>query len=56
MHIVIQYHFTCELVQLNHITVSYIPTAAMIADSLTKTLPRSPHIIRMEMMGILARN
>ena len=55
-HIAIQYHFTRELVQANQITVQYIPTKAMMADALTKALPRPQHIILTEMMGISAKN
>ncbi len=45
-HIAIRYHFTRELiVQTNQIAVQYIPTKTMMADALTKALPRPQHII-----------
>jgi len=34
-HIAIQYHFTRELVQKEHLIVKYIPKKAMVADALT---------------------
>ena len=55
-HIAIQYHFTRGLVQDGRIIVNYIPTEAMIADALTKSLPRPQHVALTEMMGIYERN
>ena len=55
-HIAIQYHFTRELVQANQIAISYIPTKAMVADALTKALPRPQHVILTQMMGVLGRD
>ena len=40
-HIAIQYRFTRELVQSNQSVAQYIPTEAMVADVLTKALPKS---------------
>ena len=54
-HIAIQYHFTRELVQNNQVTVRYIPTKAMVADALTKALPKPQYIMLTEMMGVSAR-
>jgi len=48
----LQYHFTRELVQAGRITVKYIPTHIMIADGLTKSLPRPQHAALTEMMGV----
>ena len=55
-HIAIQYHYTRELIQTNQIIVQYVPTKAMIADALTKALPRPQHVIFAQMMGVSARN
>jgi len=55
-HIAIQYHFTCELVQMEQLVVKYIPTEAMVADALTEALPRPQHVALTEMMGVYERN
>ena len=55
-HIAIQYHFTRELVQTEQLVVKYIPTKAMVADALTKALPRPQHVALTEMMGVYERN
>jgi len=39
----IQYHFTRDLVKEQMIYVEHIPTTDMLADVLTKTLPRTQH-------------
>jgi hypothetical protein len=52
VHIDIQYHFTKELVTLQHIEVKYPHTDAMIADVLTKSLTRPQHLILMAEMGV----
>jgi hypothetical protein len=51
-HIDIQYHSTRELVQASRITVKYVPTEVMVADALTKPLPRPQHTALAEMMGV----
>ena len=51
-HIDVQYHFTRELVQSGRITVKYITTKAMIADGLTKSLPRPQHEALTKMLGV----
>ena len=51
-HIAIQYHFTRGVVQMGQITIKYIPTNVMIADALTKSLPRPGHIAFTGMMGV----
>ena len=55
-HIAIQYHFTRELIQSNQITVQYISTKDMVADILTKALPKPQHITLSTMMGVSARH
>ena len=42
-HIVIQYHFTRDLVKEKRIGLNYVPTMEVSADSLTKALPRAQH-------------
>ena len=41
-HIDIPYHFTCEAVQTGAIVLKYIPSDEIIADTLTKSLPKCP--------------
>ena len=55
-HITIQYHFTRKLVQAGQLTVKYISTKAMVADALTKSLPRPQHVALTEMMGVYRKN
>ena len=42
-HIDIQYHFTRDLVKEGRISLNYVPTQEMVADMLTKALPRAQH-------------
>jgi transposase InsO family protein len=42
-HIHIQYHYTRDLVKEKRISLNYIPTKEMVADLLTKALPRTQH-------------
>ena len=51
-HIDIQYHYTRELVQSQRITIKYIPTNVMLADALTKALPRPQHWALTRMIGV----
>jgi transposase InsO family protein len=39
-HIAVKYHFTREKWETGEIDIQYIPTASMLADTLTKPLPR----------------
>ena len=43
-HIRLQYHFIREAVEEGLVNISFIPTASMPADILTKGLPRIKHI------------
>jgi len=43
-HIDIQYHYTRELIRNGRIALNYVPTADMLADLLTKSLPRARHV------------
>ena len=51
-HVDIQYHYTRELVHEGRIAVKYIPTKLMIADALTKPLPRPQFEMLIEAMGV----
>ena len=51
-HIAIQYHFTRELVHMQQIVVKYIPMKVMLADALTKSLPRPQHAMLVEWIGV----
>ena len=51
-HVDIQYHFTRGLVQAGRITVKYLPTKLMIADALTKLIPRHQFDTFTEGMGV----
>ena len=42
-HIDIQYHYTRDLIGDGKIQLEYIPTNDMLADLLTKSLPRAQH-------------
>jgi hypothetical protein len=42
-HVDIQYHFTRDLVKQEKIQLNYVPTKDMLADVLTKSLPRAQH-------------
>jgi len=52
-HINIRYHFIQEAVENDHVLLSYCPTDAMVADVLTKALPRSKLPRFIEMLGLL---
>ena len=47
-HIDIQYHFICHIIQGGLISIAHIPTSNMVADILTKLLPRT----RMEHLSL----
>ena len=55
-HILIQYHFARELVQNGRVTVKYIPTKIMIADTLIKLLPHPQYNALIELMGVFKKN
>ena len=42
-HIDVQYHYARELVKAGNIDRAYMPTKEMLADLLTKSLPRGQH-------------
>ena len=52
-HIDIKYHYTRELVAKKILTIKYIPTGEMIADTLTKGLPKPKFQKFRSAMGIL---
>jgi len=51
-HIDVKYHFIRESTQRGLIQLTYIPTDEMVADILTKSLPRDRHEKHMKSMGI----
>ena len=51
-HIDIRHHFVREQVAVGTITVDYVPTEDMVADVLTKALPRDKHHKLISMMGV----
>jgi len=51
-HIDIQYHYTRDLVKEDKIKLKYIPTKDMLADLLTKSLPRPQHVQLSRAIGL----
>ena len=51
-HIDVKYHFIRESSQSGLIQLTYIPTDEMVADILTKSLPRDRHEKHMKGMGM----
>ena len=51
-HIDIRHHFVREQVAVGTIAVDYVPTEEMVADVLTKALPRDKHHKLINMMGV----
>ena len=51
-HIDIRHHFVREQVAVGTITVDYVPTEEMVADVLTKALPREKHVKLVNLMGL----
>ena len=51
-HIATQYHFTRDLVHSQQIAVKYISTKIMLADALTKALPRPQHNSLAKLLGV----
>jgi len=52
-HIDIQYHFIRELVQAEKVYLQYCPSSDMIADIMTKSLPRTTHEKHSMAMGMV---
>src|SRR5437764_11196393 len=53
-HISIQYHFTRECVENGEIELVYVPTEDMIADGLTKALPKARFDQFVNLLGLHA--
>jgi hypothetical protein len=51
-HIDIQHHFVCEKVANGTIALKYIPTKEMVANAMTKSLPRNDHNKFALLMGL----
>jgi hypothetical protein len=52
-HIDFQYHYTREKVADGTVTFSFVPTAEMTADGLTKALPHEPHAAFVKALGLV---
>jgi hypothetical protein len=52
-HIDIQYHYTRDLVREKRIQLDYISTSDMLADLLTKPLPRGQHVYLANGIGLV---
>ena len=52
-HINIQYHFAHDLIRAGQISLNYVPTAEILADLLTKSLPRACHLCLSKAIGLL---
>jgi hypothetical protein len=48
----VRYHFVRERIATNQVTVRYKNTQEMLADALTKGLPRQKHLIFFEAAGL----
>lgn len=51
-HIAVRYHFVSEKVQEGEVKLTYLETARMPADALTKALPRVPHQRHCHTIGV----
>jgi hypothetical protein len=51
-HVDIAFHFARHRVMVKDVTVSYVPTADMVADCLTKQLPGPGHSKHRDSMGL----
>jgi len=54
-HIDIQYHFIRDLVTSEKLDLRFCPSGNMIADIMTKSLPRAPHNKHTKAMGLAGR-
>jgi len=52
-HVDILHHWLCEQVQAKKITVSWVPTNQMVADGLTKALPRQKQQNFVNQLGLV---
>ena len=52
-HIVIDYHFVCNLVQLSELLVAHVSTGDQLADALTKSLSRPCLISLCNKIGVI---
>ena len=51
-HIDIRHHFVREQVAVGTVTLQYVPTEDMLADVLTKPIPRDKHVRLTEGLGL----
>jgi hypothetical protein len=51
-HIEIEYHYVHDIVKKKEVTITYIPTDDMLADSMTKGIPAANFIKHVGLMGL----
>ena len=51
-HIDAQYHLTRDLIEENWVSLNYVPTKEMVADTLTRALPRTQHEYLAKRIGL----
>ena len=51
-HINVRYHFVREKIENKELEVIYLPTEKMVADVLTKGLPKIKHYLALDMLGL----
>lgn len=51
-HIHVRHRFICDVVNDGIVTMRYVPTADMLADGLTKPLPRETHLSHCARIGL----
>ena len=54
-HVDVKYHYTREVIDKKIMQVDYIPTSDMVADALTKALPKPAFEKFRSSMGVLPR-
>jgi len=52
-HIDVQHHYTRHLIEDGELTVAWVPTTDMLADGMTKALPKGPFLEHRERLGMI---